>query len=36
MTLNAERFEYTNPLRMGDEVFHVRSMIPYEEKERMA
>lgn len=36
MTLNVERFEYKIPLRMGDEVFHVRSMIPYEEKERMA
>ena len=36
MTVNAERFEYKEPLQMGDEVFHVRSMIPYEEKERMA
>lgn len=36
MTLNAEGFEYKAALRMGEDVFHVRSMIPYEEKERMA
>ena len=36
MNLNTERFEYKTALRMCDEVFHVREMIPYEEKERMA
>lgn len=36
MTMNAESYEYKTPVSMGNEVFHVRAMIPYEEKERMA
>lgn len=36
MTMNAERMEFNIPLNEDDGVFHVRSMIPYEEKERMA
>lgn len=36
MTLDSECFSYKHPLRMADEVFHVRDTIPYEEKERMA
>lgn len=36
MTVNAEKFQYENKLRMGEETLGVRSMLPYEQKERMA
>lgn len=36
MTMNLGRFEYTHSLQMDNEVFNVRDMIPYKEKEQMA
>lgn len=36
MNIDNSKFEYVHELQLGDERFHVRAMIPYEEKERMA
>lgn len=36
MNIKFEKFEYTHALQMGDVVFRVREMIPYQEKEQMA
>lgn len=36
MIVKQERFEYTHPIEMEDEVFHVREMLPYAAKEQMA
>ena len=36
MNVNQERFEYTHALQIDGEVFRVREMIPYREKEQMA
>lgn len=36
MNIDHSKYEYTHEMRMGDEVFHVRKMIPYEEKEQLA
>ena len=36
MTVNQDKFEYTHSLHIGETEFHVREMIPSEEKERMA
>ncbi len=36
MTIETSKFDYTHLFTLGDEEFHVRSMIPYVEKEQMA
>ena len=36
MNSNQEKFEYTHPLQLEGTEIHVREMLPYEEKERMA
>ena len=36
MIIDTSKFEYTHTFALGDEEFHVRSMIPYAEKEQMA
>lgn len=36
MTTNKEKFEYTHALEADGQQFHVRSMIPYNEKEQFA
>lgn len=36
MNIDHSKYEYVHEIQMGEEKFHVRAMIPYEEKERMA
>ena len=36
MNIDHSKFEYAKSLTLDGKTFHVRSMIPYEETERMA
>lgn len=36
MNIKRERFEYSHALEMDGQVFHVREMLPFQEKEQLA
>lgn len=36
MTIKQERYEYIHALEMSGQVFHVREMLPSQEKEQLA